>query len=86
MGILTAVGYDPALAPSRMQVTTGSGVESIPLLPVAQLRALGQDKAGLTILAHTLPPTAGVDGVVGLDFMRGQKLTIDFGTGLIDLQ
>jgi hypothetical protein len=30
VGMLVAVGYDPALAPDRFQVTTGSGIEFVP--------------------------------------------------------
>jgi hypothetical protein len=32
-----------------------------------------------------LPPGAGVDGLLGLDFLRGQSLTIDFRSGEITL-
>ncbi|MDD9964064.1 MAG: hypothetical protein OXP11_11645 [Gammaproteobacteria bacterium] len=27
VGLLALIGYDPSLAPNRVQVTTGSGVE-----------------------------------------------------------
>jgi hypothetical protein len=30
------------------------------------------------VLSHTLPPSATIDGLLGLDFLRGKKLTIDF--------
>jgi hypothetical protein len=46
---------------------------------------LGKDRLGLQIIAHTLPSTAVYDGLLGLDFIRGQTLKIDFRTGLIDL-
>jgi len=34
---LTTIGYDPSLAPDRVQVTTGSGVEYTPRIAVTQL-------------------------------------------------
>jgi hypothetical protein len=82
---LVAIGYDPSLAPSRVQVTTGSGVEFAPLIPVSKVKALGQERQSFTVLGHTLPPSAGIDGVLGLDFFRGQILTIDFQNGQITL-
>ena len=85
VAILVAVRYDPALAPSRVQVTTGSGVEYAARLTVSRLRALGQERTGFSVLGHTLPPSAGVDGLLGLDFMRGPALSIDFRRGLVDL-
>jgi hypothetical protein len=36
-----------------------------------------------SVLAHTLPPSAGVDGLLGLDFLRGQVLTVDFRSGRV---
>lgn len=83
--ILVAVGYDLALAPERIEMTTGSGVEFAPRIAVSEIRALGQSRQDFPVLGHTLPPSSGVDGLLGLDFMRGQILTIDFQNGVIAL-
>ena len=84
-GLLVAVGYDPALAPTRVQVTTGSGVESVPRVEVSRIEALGQTRTGFIVLAHTLPSSASIDGLLGLDFLRGHVLHIDFLQGHITL-
>jgi hypothetical protein len=84
--ILLLVGYDPPLAAQQVQATTATGVVSVPRLPVSRLSALGQDRVNFPVLAHTLPPSAGVHGLLGLDFCRGKELKINFRTGLIDLQ
>ncbi len=39
----------------------------------------------LPIVCHTLPSSAVIDGLLGLDFLRGQSLTIDFRNGLLTL-
>src|SRR3954464_5599031 len=67
--LLSAAGYEPDLTANRVQVTTGSGIESAPVIRVDRLSALGFSRNDLVLLAHTLPPTAGVDGVLGLDFL-----------------
>jgi predicted aspartyl protease len=85
VAMLVAVGYDPALAPDRVQVTTGSGMEFAPRLTLDKLVALGQERIDFPVLCHTLPPSAGVDGLLGLDFLRGQRLTIDFRNGRMTL-
>ena len=82
---LTTIGYDPSLAPDRVQVTTGSGVEYAPRLPVTRIIAMGQDRRGFPVLAHTLPPSAGIDGLLGLDFLRGSVVNIDFRQGAVSL-
>ena len=66
-----------------MQVTTGSGVEFAPRLAVAGIRTMGQERSNFLVLAHTLPPSASVDGLLGLDYLRGQVVNIDFQLGRI---
>ena len=85
VGMLVAVGYDPALVRDRIQVTTGSGIEFVPRVILDKIVALGHERIGFAVLGHTLPPSAGVDGLLGLDFFRGQSLTIDFRDGQVRL-
>lgn len=85
-GVLVSIGYDPAAALERVQVTTASGVEFVSRLSVHKLEALGQSRTHFAVLCHTLPPSASVDGVLGLNFLREHRLVIDFRTGLIDLR
>ena len=85
VGMLVALGDDPALPPERIQVTTGSGVEFVPRITLHKIVALGQERIPFPVLGHPLPPSAGIDGLLGLDFVRGQTLTVDFRTGTITL-
>lgn len=82
---LAEVGYEAGAEGRTTDVTTASGVEHVPLLPIRRLKALGQERHDLPVLCHTLPPSAGVDGLLGLDFLRGHVLTVDFLQGRIDL-
>ncbi len=81
--LLVLLGYDPAIVPERLHVTTASAVEFAPRIAVERVQALGQERRGFQVLCHTLPPSAAVDGVLGLDFFRGQRLTIDLRRGLV---
>ena len=85
VAVLVFIGYDPALAAERVQVTTGSGVEFAPRVSLERILALEQVRNDFRVLAHTLPPTAGIDGLLGLDFLRGQVLTVDFRKGVVSL-
>jgi predicted aspartyl protease len=85
VAMLVALGYDPALSPDRIQVTTGSGVEFVPRIDLQRLTALGLERYGLQVLAHTLPPTSGVDGLLGLDFFRDSRLSLDFRGGQLHI-
>ena len=81
---LSAIGYNFAGSP-QVEVTMGSGVVQVPDITLLRLSALGQERNDFAILAHALPPTSTLDGVLGLDFMRGHLLTVDFRTGQLSL-
>lgn len=85
VGLLVAVGYDPSLVPERVQVTTGSGVEYAPQVAVERIKALGSERVAFPVLGHTLPPSARIDGLLGLDYMRGQTLVVDLGGNTVSL-
>ena len=85
IAMLVAVGYDPALSPTRVQVTTGSGVEYAPRVTLSRILGLGQERVDFPVLGHTLPPSAGIDGLIGLDFFRDRNLVIDFRAGQITI-
>jgi predicted aspartyl protease len=82
---LIAIGYNPAASPHRAQVATGGGVVTVPRVVLNRMTVLGTHRIGFPVLSHALPPGSGVDGLLGLDFLRGQVLTLDFRAGLITL-
>ncbi len=84
--IAVLLGYDPAVEAKRVQITTGSGVEFVPRIQIAMIQALGHEHRNFDILCHTLPPSASVDGLIGLDFFRNTRLVIDFKKGTIGIE
>ncbi len=79
------IGYDPSILAARVRMTTGSNVEYAPLVVVKTVTALGLAMNDVDVICHTLPPSATVDGLLGLNFLRGRKLTVDFVQGAIEL-
>ena len=82
---LAVVGYQPADAIGQVQMTTGSATQLVPRIRLKQLDALGKRRRALEIIAHTLPTGASVDGLLGLDFIRKSRLTLDFRNYLVKL-
>jgi len=83
--LLEYVGYDPGASTDLVRIATGSAMETVPRLMVNRLSAFGLHAVGLRVLAHDLPAEAGVAGLLGLDFVRGHSLPIDFRAGQITL-
>lgn len=82
---LTQAGYNLVGLPLLHQVVTASGIVSVPEVHLLQIIALGKKRPHFPVMAHNLPAGTNVDGVLGLDFMRGHELRINFRLGLIDL-
>lgn len=85
MSLLEAAGYAADAAIREQAIVTASGMERVPLFRVEALEALQRVRPGHTVLAHDLPVESGVDGLLGLDFFRGSRLTVDFRSGTIEL-
>lgn len=83
--ILELIGYDPDSLLKTVNFTTGSGVESAARVTVERVEALGRERLNFAVIAHTLPASASIDGVLGLDFLRDRVLTLDFQKGEISL-
>ena len=84
--ILTNLGYDIEFTGRQVRIATASGMEIVPQLTINKIEAFGQERSGFPVLCHNLPRGTRVDGLLGLDFFRGQRLTIDFRAGLVTLQ
>jgi hypothetical protein len=80
------LGYDPAQDLNRLPMTTGSGVEYVTTVILNELEVLGEKKKSFPVFSHTLPPSAGVDGLLGLDFFHDRTLTLNFREGKISLE
>ncbi len=82
---LREVGYNLDNPEDEIYITTGSGLIFVPKITIDKLTALGKEKSNFVVIAHDFPPTSSVDGVLGLDFLRENILTIDFIEGFIEL-
>jgi len=80
---LQIVGYDASDTLEFVKMTTGNGIVDAPKIKVKRLEALGERRLGLNVVGHTLPPSTSVDGLLGLDFFRKRRLTIDFRKNLV---
>lgn len=68
VAVLVALGYDPAQAPERLQVTTGSSIEIAPRIVVQKLVALGEE-------CSDFPP---LGAQVALHYRRGWGVGVGF--------
>lgn len=74
----------PAL--ENYTLATANGLVEAILVEVEALSALGLSRSNFRVAVHALPDVFDIDGVLGLDFLRDQRLTLDFRAGEIELK
>src|SRR5262249_16974244 len=82
---LIAAGCDPAKSGKQVQFATGAGPASAKVVYIRRLEALGVTRNAFPVLAPDVPVSSTADGLLGLDFLGGLKLEIDFRAGTIEL-
>ncbi len=79
--LLALSGIDLESPCERVSVTTASGIVYAPRYVLPRIDGLGAVRERFTVNAHTLPPSAPIDGRLGLDFLVGLRLTLDMRRG-----
>jgi len=73
--------------PEKIETTTtASTVESIPLVIIPKITVLEKSVKSVSCLVKDLPPESGVDGLLGLSFLRHFSLNIDFKKGILEIK
>jgi hypothetical protein len=79
--LLLIAGYELQHAQRIVQLETARGPVEAYVLVVKRLVALGVEKIEFEICAYDFLSNrifTEIDGVLGLDFLRGHRLTLDF--------
>lgn len=69
-----------------VQTTTASSVETSPIVTIPKLTVSNQSIENATCLVRDLPPLSGVDGLLGLSFLKFFNIKINFEEGFIELE
>lgn len=82
---MTELGYDLTSPVGHMEITTAGGRQVSPVGSISRIGTFGLERIDFPVIRQDLPSGTPFDGLLGLDFFRGQRLTIDFREGLITL-
>lgn len=73
--------------PEKIETTTtATTVETAPLVIASKITVLGKPVKNVPCLVKDLPSESGVDGLLGLSFLRHFSLTIDFKKGVLKIE
>jgi hypothetical protein len=82
--ILDDLGYNPRQGEAITTVRSAVAAEPGYLLRVARFRALGHEFSDFRVHAHDLPEGFGIDGLLGLSFLRHFNYEIRSAEGRIN--
>lgn len=68
-----------------VSTTTASTVEHVPLAYIPKITVLDKTVKDIPCIIKDLPSESGVDGLLGLSFLKHFKITIDFKKGFLSL-
>ena len=82
--ILADLGYDPGHPGlRRIRMITGSGIEYARCITVKGIIVGGEKIDNVEVLCHDLPSEAGIDGLLGLNFLKNFDFTIEHSSGRV---
>jgi len=82
---LESIGCSLSGSTEHIRIVTGSGYIVAPLVRIPRLQCFGQTVEGWKIVAHTLPPDSGIDGLLGMDLLQKFKAVINTDRGTVDI-
>ena len=79
------IGYDPAISERRMSIVTANGVVGVPLLTVERIEIAELRAEAIDVVCHDIPEMAGIEGLLGLSFLRKFRTLIDYPEGVLSI-
>lgn len=85
-GVLDTLGYSPLTGETISTVTSAIGIEPGYLRRVSRFCALGFEHTDFQVNASDLHDDAGIDGLLGLNFLRNYNYEVRSKEGVIRLE
>jgi clan AA aspartic protease (TIGR02281 family) len=79
------IGYDPAVSERRMPIVTANGIIEAPLITVRSIQIADLQAESVDVICHDIPEITGIEGLLGLSFLRRFKTLIDYTTGVLEI-
>jgi clan AA aspartic protease (TIGR02281 family) len=79
------IGYDPAISERRMPIVTANGVIEAPLITVESVNVANLRAKAIDVICHDFPEIAGIEGLLGLSFLKNFRTLIDYASGILEI-
>lgn len=83
--VVKDIGYDPAISERRVPIVTANGVIEAPLITVDRIQVADLRAEAIDVVCHDIPELAGIEGLLGLSFLKHFRTLIDYTTGVLKI-
>lgn len=83
--VFESIGCSPAKSRDHVKIITGSGTIIAPKVDVIWFQSLGQKIDKFKAVAHTLPFSGPINGLLGMDFLLAIKAHINLEAGRVEV-
>lgn len=83
--IIEALGYQTSTE-NKTRLIMGGGVDYAPQVQVRKMVVAGQQVKNLTVTCFSLPQESGLDGLLGLNFLRYFDIEINYSNSTLILK
>ena len=85
LSVALDLGYDLDNA-KEIEIVTGSRIETVKVINVQELRAIGESISDIEVLCHDLPKGSAVDGLLGANFLSEFDVHISYPRGIVEIK
>ncbi len=83
--VFESIGCSPAESREHVKIITGSGTIIASQVDLVWFQSLGQKIDKFKAVAHTLPFSGPINGLLGMDFLLAIKAHIDLEAGRVEV-
>jgi len=79
------IGYDPAGTLKRTSIVTANGIIEVPLLKVKKIIVKDIAVNNIEVICHNIPEVVGIEGLLGLSFLKEFRTLIDYRKKILEI-
>ncbi len=79
------IGYNLKLTPDQTTISDASTSHLVPILTLKSFRLADATVENIQVLCYTIPEELGINGVIGLNFLRHFNVNLNFEKGILTL-
>lgn len=79
------IRYDPAVSERRIPIVTANGVIEAPLITVESMELVEVKAEAVEVICHDIPEIAGIEGLLGLSFLKYFRTLVDYPAGILEI-